>query len=324
MLTQGRKYFRFSLLLVAAFCFNFGPVSPSPEISFPKGCTEAAQNYAMTQTIDLKLVSNIVSCLRDLYKLYKSADWRAIQSLIPNEVKDVIRKAPKLWKNSVDIAKQSPGMCLVSVYLASRAVDIYDQTMRLQMDNTLYKKEFEWLEMELNSVLDLIHNQILPASEYFSTGGTEKITEEILAKLDSFHSDIKQLIREIHKDIIKAQSEKIRASVTGLSSLPALVTFLLYGNIPGAILSGTAAATSLHSHMALTNVIGELESLQNEGQERLNEIHEYRFLLQEKLTAAKYSLMSHLLVFIFVTVLFLWSWRINRQNRGEFAHERNE
>lgn len=89
-------------------------------------------------------------------------------------------------------------------------------------------------------------------------------------------------------------------------------------------MSGTAAATSLHSHMALTNVIGEFESLQNEGQERLNEIHEYHFLLQEKLTAAKYSLMSHLLVFIFVTVLFLWSWRINRQNRGEFAHERNE
>lgn len=229
-----------------------------------------------------------------------------------------------LWKNSLEIAKQSPGMCLVSVYLASRAVDIYDQTMRLQKDNMLYKKEFEWLEMELNSVLDLIHNQILPASEYFSTGGTEKITEEILAKLDSFYSHIKELLREIHKDIIKAQSEKIRASVTGLSSLPVLVTSLIHGNIPGAILSGTAAATSLHSHMALTNVIGEFESLQNEGQERLNEIHEYHFLLQEKLTAAKYSLMSHLLVFIFVTVLFLWSWRINRQNRGEFAHERNE
>lgn len=100
-----------------------------------------------------------------------------------------------LWKNSLEIAKQSPGMCLVSVYLASRAVDIYDQTMRLQKDNMLYKKEFEWLEMELNSVLDLIHNQILPASEYFSTGGTEKITEEILAKLDSFHSHIKELLR---------------------------------------------------------------------------------------------------------------------------------
>jgi len=211
----------------------------------------------------------------------------------------------------------------VSVYLASRAVDIYHQTMRLQMDNTLYKKEFELLQMELNSVLDLIHNQILPASEYFSTEGTEKITEEILAKLDSFHSDIKQLLRAIHKDIIKAQSEKIRASVTVLSYLPVLVTSLLYGNVPGAILSGTVAATSLHSHMALTNIIGELESLQNEGQERLNEIHEYRFLLQEKLTAAKYPLMSHLLVF-FVIVLFLWSWRINRQNRQRRVRPRKE
>ena len=44
MLTQGRKYFRFSLLLVAAFCFNFGPVSPSLAISIPKGCTEVVQN----------------------------------------------------------------------------------------------------------------------------------------------------------------------------------------------------------------------------------------------------------------------------------------
>ena len=324
MLTQGRKYFRVSLLLVATFCFNFGPVFPSPAISIPKGCTEAVQNYGMKQTIDLKLVSNIVSCLRDLHKLYKSTDWRAIQSLIPNEVKDVIQKAPHLWKNSVDIAKESPGMCLVSVYLASRAVDIYDQTMRLQMANKFYKREFEWLQVELNSVLDLIHNQILPASEYFPTASTVKITEEVLAKLDSFHSDIKKLVREIHKDIIKAHSAKIGAAVTGLGSLPVFVTSLLYGNVPGAILSGFSAATSLHSHWDLTNVIGELESLQNEAEERCNEIHEYRFLLQEKLTAAKYSLMSHLLVFIFVIVLFVWSGRINRQQRAEFAHERNE
>ncbi|XP_074636798.1 uncharacterized protein LOC141894923 [Acropora palmata] len=261
MLTQGRKYFRFSLLLVAAFSFNFGPVSPSPAISIPKACTEVVQNHGMTQAIDLKLVSNIVSCLRDLQELYKSADWRAIQSLIPNEVKDVIRKAPKLWKNSVDIAKQSPGMSFVSVYLVSRAVDMYDQTMRLQMVSKLYKKEFEWLQKELNAVLNLIHKKILPAPEYFPNRRMVKFTEEVLTKLDRFYSDHKQLIQQIRKDIPKVQRAKREATIIGIISIPVLLISLLFGNALGVILSGIAGATSLFAYFAQTNVIEELESL---------------------------------------------------------------
>lgn len=318
--------------MVAAFCFNFGQVSPSPAISIPKGCTEVVQNYGMTQTIDLKLVSNIVSCLRDLQELYKSADWRAIQSLIPNEVKDAIRKAPKLWKNSVDIAKQSPGMCFVSVYLASRAVDMYDQTMRLQMVSKLYKKEFEWLQKELNAVLNLIRRKILPAPEYFPTRRMVKFTEEVLTKLDRFYSDHKQLIQQIRKDIPKVQHAKREATIIGIISIPVLLISLLFGNAVGVILSGIAGATSLFAYFAQTNVIKELESLLRVTEVRYEEIQEYRLLLQEKLAATTFYLMIHSMVFtfviamtlIFATILFVCSWRMKRQQRVEFAHNRNE
>ena len=325
MLTQGRRYFRFSLLLVAAFCFNFGPVSPSPAVSIPKGCTEVVQNYGMTQTIDLKLVWNIVSCLRDLHKLYKSADWRAIQSLIPNEVKDAIRKAPKLWKNSVQIAKQSPGMCLVSVYLVSRAVDMYDQTMRLQMVSNLYKKEFEWLQKELNAVVDLIRKKILPAPEYFPTKRMVKNMEEVLTKLDRFYSDHKQLMQQIRQDIPKVQRSKREATIVGIISILLLLISLLFGNALGVILSWIAGATSLFAYFAQTNVIEELESLLRVTEVRCEEIQEYRFLLQEKLKATMFSLMIHSTVFtfviamtlIFATIVFVRSWRTNGQQRAE-------
>ena len=332
MLTQGRKYFRFSLLLVATFCFNFGPSSPSPAVGIPKGCTEVVQNYGMKQTIDLKIVSNIVSCLKDLHKLYKSTDWRAIQSLIPNEVKDVIRKAPKLWKNSVDIAKQSPGMCLVLVYLVSKAVDMYEQTMRLQMVNKLYKEEFERLQIELESLQDLIHNKILPASQYFPTKKTVKATEEVLAKLDRFYSDHKQLVQQIRKDIPKVQREKTGPIIVGLISILVLLISIPFGNILGVILSGIAATTSLFAYLAQTNVIKELESLQRETEVRSDEIQEYRFLLQKKLTEDTLSLTFHSMVFTFALIAMtlisiivcMLFWRVNRQQRAELAHERNE
>ena len=286
-----------------------------------------AKKYGVPQTltIDLKLVSSTISCLKDLYRLYKTTDWKSIQSLIPTEVKDVIRNVPDLWKRGYAIAKENQGMCLVSLYLVYRAVDLYDQALSLQMDHKMYRKEFQWLQKELQLVLDVIHNDILPMSGYLITQSMSKITKEVIAKLDGFHAQLKQLFGRIHIDIKKAQSNKIGSAFIGFSSIPVFVTSLVFGNVPGAVLSGIAYTTSLFSCFDFENSIRKLESLQNEVESVCIEIQVYQSILQKNLISAMILPSFAFLIFlVFVTILFSLSQRINNQHGAEKAQGRDE
>ena len=193
-------------------------------------------------------------------------------------MKDVIRNVPNLWKRGYDIAKENQGMCLVSLYLMYQAVDLYDQALSLQMDHKMYRKEFQWLQEELQLVLDGIHNDILPMSGYLIT--------ESMSKLNGFYAQLKQLFRRIHIDIKKAHSNKVGSAFIGLSSIPTFVTSLMFGNVPGAVLSGIAGTTSLLSHFALENSVRKLESLQNEVEIACIEIQECQCILRNNLTSA--------------------------------------
>ena len=296
-----------------------------------------AMKYGVPQTlsIDLKLVSNIISCLKDLHKLYKTTDWKSIQRLIPSEVKDVIRNVPNLWKRGQAIAKESHGMCLVSLYLVYQAMDIHDRAMSLQMDHNMYRKEFQWLQEELQPVLYVIHNDILPISGYLETERMSEITKEVIAKLNPFQTQLKQLFRIIHPDIKRAQSNKLWSAFIGFSSIPVFVTSLMFGNVPGAILSVIAGTISLFSHFVLDDTIRQLETLQNEVESACIEIQEYKFFLQENLTEAMILSTFHFLILlylytcilVYVTILSLLLFRLEltrRRGRDEYLRDKME
>lgn len=82
MFPQDRRYFRFPFQCFAVVFVASLLVSPSQTSSVPKGCVEVALSAknSMTQsiTIDLKLVSNIIDCIKELHRLYKTTDWKAI------------------------------------------------------------------------------------------------------------------------------------------------------------------------------------------------------------------------------------------------------
>ena len=241
-----------------------------------------AMKYGVPQTltIDLKLVSNVISCLKDLHKLYKTTDWKSIQRLIPSEVKDVIRNVPNLWKRGQAIAKESHGMCLVSLYLVYQAMDIHDRAMSLQMDHKMNRKEFQWLQEELQSVMHVIHNDISPIPGNHKTERMSEITKEVIEKLNRLHTELKQLFRRIHTDMKDAQSNKRWAAFIGVSSV--LVT-PLFGIAPAAVLPGIAGIISLYSHFNLEDSIRQLETLQNEVENARVEIQEYKFFLNKRI-----------------------------------------
>ena len=325
---KDRKYFRFPFEVFAVAFVASLLVSPSQTISVPKGCVEvalAAKNR-MTQsiTIDLKLVSNIIDCIKELHRMYKITDWKAIRSMVPQEVTDVIRNVPNLGKKALAVAKRHKGLCFVSVYLLYRAVDLYNQAMSLDMDYKMYRKEFEWLQMELQPLIDLIHNELLPNWEYLGTAIVRKITTEVMVKLEHFHTELKQLIRAIHGDIKKGRSGKNWAAVFGFSSVPLLLTSVIVGNVPGAVASGIAGVTSFASHSALANTIWKLESLQNDIEIMCNEIQEYRTLLEQKLTSVMLLETFELLIGLSVVLLFVWSQRINNREGDEYGRDRQE
>ena len=325
MFPQDRKYFRFPFQCFAVAFVASLLVSPSQTSSVPKGCKEVALSAknSMTQsiTIDLKLVSNIIDCIKELHRLYKTTDWKAIWSMVPQEVRDVIRNVPDLGKKALVDAKRDKGLCFVSVYLLYRAVDLYDQAMSLEMDYNMHRKEFEWLQMELQPVIDLIHNDLLPKWEYLGTTILRKITTEVMVKLKHFHTELRQLVRAIHLDMTKGRSVKNWAAVFGFSSFPLFVTSVIVGNVPGGVALGTAVVASFASYAAMANTIWKLESLQNDMETMCNEIQEYRTLLEQKLTFVTFLETFEFLIFLSVFLLFVWSQRINNQERDEYGRD---
>ena len=256
--------------------------------------------------------------------MYKTTDWKAIRSMVPQEVTDVIRNVPNLGEKALDVAERDKGLCFVSVYLLHRAVDLYDQAMSLDMDYKMYRKEFERLQMELQPLIDLIHNELLPNWQYLGTAILRKITKQAIVKLEHFHTELKQLIRAIHGDIKKGRSGKNWAAVFGLSSVPLFLASVIVGDVDGAVTSGIAGVTSFVSHSALANTIGKLEYLQSDMEIMCNEIQEYRTLLEQKLTSVMLLETFELLIGLSVVLLFVWSQRINNREGDEYGRDRQE
>ena len=296
--TSDGTYFR--VLAVVAFGLFMISSSSSSAVGVPKGCLAVAvyakQMAIESITIDLRLVSNIIDCIKELHSLSRTTDWKEINSMIPKAVRDVLRNVPNLGKKALAVATRVQALCFMPLYSLYKAVDMFHEAMTLNMEYKMYRGEFERLQMELELAIDQIHNELLPNWEHSSTTALQKTSTEVLQKLDRFYAELKQLARFITSGINKSHSNRDWAVTSLFGSVFLFVTSLATGNIPVAAVSGAAGLTSLASNAALTRAIHRLESLQRDVEITCNEIKEYRSLLLHEMSQTRSAPVSNLSV----------------------------
>lgn len=284
--TLHGKYFR--LLAVASFGFLTIPPSSSSPAAVPKGCMEVAiyaQKMAIeSMTIDLRLVSNVIACIKEMHRLYQTTNWKEVHNRIPSAVREVLHNLPNMGKKALAVATRTQGLFLLPIYSLYKAVNMFHQAMTLDIEYKMYRKEFERLQIELELTIDQIHNEFLPNWEDSSTTALQKSSTEVLEKLDRFSVDLKRLARSIKSDIDRGYSNKDLAVTSLFGSAFLFVTSLVTANAPGAVISGAAGLTSLACNSHLARTIRRLESLQREVEITCSEIKEYRFRLAHEIS----------------------------------------
>ena len=285
MFPQDRKYFRFHfsrVLALASLAFlQTSPAAAHAEITVPKGCVEVAIFVAKSSNLlDAKLLKNFINCIQELYKIYQKADWKTIRNIIPQEVRDLVRKIPTLGKKVSSIAKREE-LCFVSVYLLYRTFDLCDRVMNLDMDYKMYRNEFELLQKEIQPVLESIDNELLPLWEHLDGATLRMITQSLIKKLSRYHTALEQLARKIYQDMKRSASGMRWAALYGVASTAVCVGSIFVGNVPGGIACAGTALSGI-SLVSLTATIQKLESLLHDMIILANEIEEYRTLLEQK------------------------------------------
>lgn len=192
-------------MAVVSVGFLMIPSSSSSAVGVPKGCTEVAV-YAKKMaiegmTIDLRLVSNIIDCLKELHRLYRTTNWKEIHNMVPNAVRKVLHNAQNMGEKALAVSTITQSLFLMPLYSLFKAVDMFHQAMTLEIEYKEYEEELERLQVELELTIDQIHNELLPSWEHSSTTALQKSSTEVLRKLDRFYADLKQLARFIKSDI---------------------------------------------------------------------------------------------------------------------------
>jgi len=237
-----------------------------------------------SMTIDLRLVSNIIDCIKELHKLYRTTDWKKIHNMIPNGVREILRNVPNLGEKALAVATKTQRLLFMPLYSLYKALDMFHQAKTLDRQYKKYREEFDRLQEELDLTIDQIQNELLPNREYSSTTALQITSMEVLQRLDRFSADLKHLARFIKSDIDRSHSNRDWTVTYVFGSVFFFVASLATGNVPGAAISGTAALTGLANNAALTGTIRRLESLELEIEVTCDEIKEYRSRLVHEIS----------------------------------------
>ena len=271
------------------------------------GCVEVAV-YAKkmaieSMTIDLRFVSSIIECIKELHRLYRTTNWKEIHNMIPDAVRQVLHNVQNMGGKALAVATINQSLFLMPLYSLFKAVDMFHQALTLDIEYGKYEEELRRLQVELELTIDHIQNELLPNWEHSSTTALQQTSTEVLRKLDHFYADFKQLARFIKSDIHRSHSNRDWTVVSAFGSVFLFVASLGTGNVPGAVFSGFATVTSLASNAALGKTIRRLESLQREVETTCNEIKEYRFRLEHEISQKRRAPTSHLFVDVVTAIL---------------------
>ena len=284
MFSQGRKHFRFRFTLVLAFAFLLASPTHQSAVSVPNGCVEVAiyikeWNGGSVNSLDVKFLKHFIACIQELYKIYEETDWKAIQNIIPQNVRDLVRKVPNLVKNATSLAKRE-GLGFLAVYMLYKTFDLFDRAMSLHLDYKWYRQEFQLLQMELKPVTELIDKELMPLRDHLDSATLQKITYRLINKLSHIHAALVRLARTVYKDLKESASKRRWAAASGLVSAAACVGSLLVGNVPGGIACAAGAFGGI-SFVSLSATMHKLESLLGDMKIMAMEIEEYRTLLEQ-------------------------------------------
>ena len=305
MFLRSRKHFRFRFTLVLLFVFLLTSPTHQDVVGVPNGCTEVViyikeWNGDGVDSLDVKFVKNFIYCIQGLYKIYEKTDWKAVRNILPQNVRDLVRKVPNLVKNATSIVK-GEGLVFLAVYMLYRTFDLFDQAMGLDLDYKWYRQEFQLLQMELNSVTEMIDRELIPLRNYLDSATLQKITHRLITRLSRIHAALVQLARTVFEDMRESASKRSWAGATGLVSTAACVGSLLLGNVPGGVACAAGAFGGI-TFVSLSATIHKLEFLLHEMKIMAMEIEEYRILL-EQMSIPK---VSELFVPFVAFVVILW------------------
>ena len=310
MLPQSRKYFRFCFGLVLAFVF-VPPASPTPEVSVPKGCIVVASyvfktDWKETNLLDAKLLKNSINCIQELYTIWKEA------RNMPQDVRDLVCKASHLGKTTSVITEREELSTFVPLYLLCRTFDLYDRTMRLDIDFKTYRKEFDLLLVELHQVTELIDKELMPLWEHLDSATLHVITSKQIRKLRRFHATLRQLAQVIYEDLKKSHNGRKWAGVYGVASIAVCVGSIFIGNVPDSMACAAGVISGI-SGISRTSTIYKLTSILDDMTIMANEIEEYRILLEQKpILGISFGISNS---FLFLSVILWLFYKREAQER---------
>lgn len=278
MFPQDGKYFRFrfSLVLFSVAAF-LSLISPTHEVSVPKECMEVALHAANTYLndhtfLDAKVVNSFVDCTQKLYTIYKETDWKNVQNIIPQKVRDLVQK---LGKNPSAILKRG-GPGFLAAYLLYKSFDMYDRAMNLDVDIRMHRDVFELLQIEYQSLKDFMDEELIPLWEHLDSA-TSQMTSRIklTEKLSRFHEALVQLLRDVYKDIKRGESDRRWTVAYGGASTAVCVGSIVTANVFGAF-ACVGVASDVYNFASFTESIKKLDLLLNEIKIMAIAISEYR------------------------------------------------
>ncbi|KAL9981790.1 hypothetical protein ACROYT_G010539 [Oculina patagonica] len=306
MFSEDRKYFRFRFIVVLVLAF-LSLISPTHGVSVPKGCVEVAvyvakiDDWNQPNLLNATLANNFIECIQEVYKIYKETDWKAVQKILPREVRDLVLKVQNMGESTSAIVKRG-GPGFVSLYLLYKTLDMYDRAMNLGIDYKMHREEFELLQMEFRSFTEFIDTELMPIWDHLDSATLHMTRAKLITKLSRLHAALVQLARVVYKDIKKGENERRWSLGYGVVSTAVCVGSIFIGNVPGGMACAGSALSGI-SVASLTVTINKLATLLEEMAIMALEIKEYRTLLEQKpIPGIRFGISN---LFLVLSV-FLW------------------
>ena len=284
MFSKGRTYFRFrfhlSRVLLLAFLLN-SVNSPTQAFFLPGECVEVLKNPSLAAlTNDPKFQMNVKDCMQRIVMGLRQTNWKAVQALIPKDLKDLIGKIPNLMEKAVPYTDTE--LMLLSFYLVGKSIELYQNAVDLEIDYRRHHIVFP--KEELTIIIDSIENDFLPQFKNGNTANIPRKIKKLSQMLSRYLKVLEDLLQSVYKDVKKGTSYRIWSAAYGSAAL-AVCGFSFIGGNPVVITitcgAGIGTAKKFYDTYIYTGkTLEKLDLLWKEAAEMRKKIGKYNVILE--------------------------------------------